>query len=114
MERRLVPLKGCFAGATLVITRDGPVPIRDLVAVEAEFLSTSGDPARETPSRSGHTRGALHTGLPPRSGLGGGGSDSDSASSQSCRISPVWTVDPVRGARADLSSIVRPAPVTLG
>src|SRR5664279_5200777 len=45
MERRLVPLKGCFAVATLVITRDGPVPIRDLVAIEAKFLSTSGDPA---------------------------------------------------------------------
>jgi len=44
MERRFVPLKGCFAGATLVITRDGPVPIRDLVAIEAEFLSTSSDP----------------------------------------------------------------------
>src|SRR5664279_5925974 len=44
MERRFVPLKGCFAVATLVIARDGPVPIRDLVAIEAEFLSTSGDP----------------------------------------------------------------------
>ena len=130
MERRFVPLKGCFAVATLVITRDGPVPIRDLVAIEAEFLSTSGDPCggrrraemgedaghrrptrpQSTPTsaphlghvvggstgtnrpQSGHTRGAQHAGSPPRSGFGGAGSDSDSASSQSCRMSPVWTV----------------------